>query len=89
MAKTERESLKRRLLIGFVLVNVVLIVLVWADGLVEHETVDPSFYRETFVFDDSLYITETALAEEYGFEPVPTHEEGEEHEHSGGGGGNQ
>ena len=50
MAKTERESLKRKLLIGFVLVNVVLIVLVWADGLIERETVDPSFYRETYVF---------------------------------------
>lgn len=86
MAPTNRDRIKRTLLIGFVAVSVVLIGMIWADGLVADQPVTPSYYRDTFQVDPQIYVTLTAEAIEYenlyNGTPPPVEEE-----HHGTGGG--
>lgn len=65
MASANREGLKRTLLLGFVAVNVILIGLIWTDGLVAHQPATPSYYRDTFQMDPDVYLTVTAEAVEF------------------------
>ncbi len=65
MAQENRERLKRTALLGFVAVCIGLIGLIWADGLTADEPATPSYYRDTFRMDDSVYLTVTAEAIEY------------------------
>ena len=65
MAQTNRERLKRAALLGFVAICVGLIGLIWADGLTADTPATPSYYRDTFHMDDSVYLTVTAEAIEY------------------------
>lgn len=65
MDKTNRERLKRTALLAFLIVSVVLVGLVWADGLIEDTPATPSYYRDTFRPDENLYVTITAEAYEY------------------------
>lgn len=59
MAKSKRENLKQSLLFIFMGVCLVLIVLVWVDGLIEDtgSPANPAYVRPTAAFevDESLY----------------------------------
>ena len=65
MAQKTSERLKRTALLGFVAVCIGLIGLIWADGLTADQPATPSYYRDTFRMDDSVYLTVTAEAIEY------------------------
>ncbi|MFW5941385.1 MAG: hypothetical protein ACOCXI_06270 [Chloroflexota bacterium] len=58
MARKRNERLKQTLLLAFVLVSVILVGLIWADGLREGEDAVPGYYREV----DSGSVEETAPA---------------------------
>lgn len=62
MAQKTGERLKRTALLGFVAVCVGLIGLIWAEGLGNDAPATPSYYRDTFRMDDSIYLTVTAEA---------------------------
>ncbi|MCG3209040.1 MAG: hypothetical protein FOGNACKC_02656 [Anaerolineae bacterium] len=77
MATAPRESLKRNLLLAFVLACVILIGLIWAEGLSEAGPPTPGYYRDTYHVDESIYVTATAEAIENELRqksgtPVPT-----------------
>ncbi|MBK8128732.1 MAG: hypothetical protein IPK53_07220 [bacterium] len=84
-----RECLKRALLLGFVTVSVVLIGLIWADGLVADQPATPSYYRDSFQMDPSVYLTVTAEAMEFEnqLKGTPALDSSEEHHGSGSGQG--
>jgi hypothetical protein len=65
MAQKTSERLKRTALLGFVAVCIGLIGLIWADGLTADAPATPSYNRDTFRMDDSVYLTVTAEAIEY------------------------
>ena len=89
MAQKNSERLKRTALLGFVAVCIGLIGLIWADGLTADAPATPSYYRDTFRMDDSVYLTVTAEAIEYqrslqSSTPSPTHQSDEQGEHGSG-----
>jgi hypothetical protein len=75
MAPTSQEKLKRALLLGFVAASVVLVGLIWAEGLGDGQPATPSYYRDTFQMNPDVYLTVTAEAVERQKElagtPVP------------------
>ena len=79
MAQKTSERLKRTALLAFVAVCVGLIGLIWAEGLSNDMPATPSYYRDTFRMDDSIYLTVTAEAIEQqrnqanGTPPPETH----------------
>lgn len=79
MAKSDGATIKQPLLLGFVAISLILIGLIWADGMTQSEPATPGFYRETFQVDESIYATITAEAIEYreqlGGTPAPNREE--------------
>jgi hypothetical protein len=88
MEKLNRKILKERLLLSFIGISMVLILLIWGSNLVQREQTQPDYYRETYQYDiDSIWFTETAIAEqyykEYGVTPTPP----PTREHRGGGSG--
>lgn len=89
MASQNREGVKRTLLLGFVMVCLVLITLIWADGMIVDEEATPAYYRGRFEGNLSLSITLTAEMEAFqeglGGTPAPEREEG----HGGGQGTGQ
>ena len=86
MASKNHEGLKRILLLGFVAISVLLIGLIWLDGLNGHSEATPSYYRDSFQMDPNIYLTITAEAIEFerslNGTPAPTREG----THQGGGG---
>jgi hypothetical protein len=70
-------NLKRNFLLIFVLIGLILVFMTWAEGLIGEETSTPGYYRDTFVVDESVYVTLTAEAEifatQYAGTPRPTH----------------
>lgn len=50
------------LFVGFILVTVLLIGLIWQENLAGEDHSTPSYYRDTFVVDESVYATVTAEA---------------------------
>lgn len=89
MGKTNRERLKRTALLAFLIVSVVLVGLVWADGLIEDTPVTPGYYRDTFRPDENLYVTITAEAYEYQLRLTQTPEAPRQEEHGQGQGSGQ
>ncbi|MGD9094230.1 MAG: hypothetical protein PVF74_15385 [Anaerolineales bacterium] len=90
MDKTDRKILSERLLLAFIGFSVLMILVIWGNNLVQREKIQPDYYRETFQYDmDSIWFTETAIAEQYLLEhgvtptPAPTRE----HQGNGPGGG--
>jgi len=82
------ESSKRNLLLEFVSVCVLLIFAIWIQGIVTPEPKTPSYYRETYKVDESLYLTVTADALRYNPEPAGTPEpDGGSDQHHGSGQG--
>lgn len=89
MAQKTSERLKRTALLGFVALSIGLIGLIWADGLTANEPATPSYYRDSFQMDPSVYLTVTAEAIEFQRSlelgtPPPTSDPAE---HNGAGGG--
>jgi hypothetical protein len=64
MAPTRHEKLKSSLLLFFVAASVVLVGLIWAEGLSDKQPSTPGYYRDTFVMDPNIYLTITAEAAE-------------------------
>lgn len=100
MAQTNRERLKRTALLGFVAVCIGLIGFIWVDGIVGDEPATPSYYRDTFEVDESVYLTVTAEYIEYQEQlqgtPAPERDNNGDGHHgpgqgqgNGGGGSNQ
>ncbi len=48
MASKNQEGLKRALLLGFVGISILLIGLIWLDGLNGDEVATPSYYRDSY-----------------------------------------
>ncbi|HSM56955.1 MAG TPA: hypothetical protein VK879_12460 [Candidatus Sulfomarinibacteraceae bacterium] len=46
MARKRNERVRQTLLLAFVLVSVILVGLIWADGLRQGEEAIPGYYRE-------------------------------------------
>jgi hypothetical protein len=82
-AKNGRERLKRTLLLGFVGLSIILIGLIWAEGLSTDTPATPSYYRDTFQMDPDVYLTITAEAagpqDELTGTPVPGRETDAQH----------
>ena len=77
MAQANRERLKRALLVGFVIISIGLIGMIWVDGIVGKAEATPSYYRDTqFEFDENTYLTVTAEAVEYRMQLTGTAEAG-------------
>lgn len=89
MDKKNSERLKRTALLAFLVVSVVLVGLVWADGLIEDTPATPSYYRDTFKPDENIYVTITAEAVEYQLRLTQTPEALRQEEHGQGHGGGQ
>lgn len=65
MASNDREKLRRVLLLAFVTVSVILICLIWIEGLQGPAEATPSYSRGTYKVDESIYLTVTAEAVEF------------------------
>ena len=93
MASTNREGLKRALLLGFVIISIVLIGLIWAEGLVPDQPATPGYYRDTFQMDPNVYLTVTAEAIEFEAQlngtPAPEASDSTEEHHGSGSGQGQ
>ena len=50
------------LLVGFIAASVIMIVMIWGDNLACEDNSTPSYYRDTFVVDENVYATVTAVA---------------------------
>jgi uncharacterized membrane protein YgcG len=87
--RLKNDRLKRTLLLGFVFVSVLMIGAIWIDGIVEPEPKTPSYYRDTFEVDDSIYLTVTADSLKYNPEPDGTPDANEHDEHHQGSGQRQ
>ena len=87
MDKKNSERLKRMGLLAFLVVSVVLVGVVWADGLIEDAPATPSYYRDTFKPDENIYVTITAEAYEYQLRLTQTPEALRQEEHGEGGHG--
>ncbi|MCA9922307.1 MAG: hypothetical protein KC419_19110 [Anaerolineales bacterium] len=88
MAKANRERLKRTLLVGFVVINVALIGMIWVDGMVGEVESTPSYYRDTqFEFNENIYLTATAEMIEYRLQLTGTPEADAHNDHEGNGAG--
>lgn len=79
MASKNQEGLKRALLLGFVTISILLIGLIWLDGLNRDQAATPSYYRDSFQMDPNVYLTVTAEAVEFerslSGTPAPTRED--------------
>jgi len=77
MATADRERLRQALLLGFVIVSLVLIGLIWAEGLLSDGRATPSYYRDTYKVDENIYLTVAAEAIEFQQQltrtPAPDH----------------
>ena len=62
MEKEKSDQIKQFLLAAFVLVCVSLVILVWANALLDREPQGPNFYRSTVPIDTTFYTTQTAEA---------------------------
>lgn len=75
MAKQSGQSLKRYFLLAFVGVSMILIGIIWADGLADTEPVTPGYYRNSYGAGENIFLTVTAQARNYerryGVTPTP------------------
>ena len=60
--RTGQRGLGWALLVGFIAASVIMIVMIWGDNLAGEENSTPSYYRDTFVVDENVYATVTAVA---------------------------
>ena len=68
--------MKQKLLLAFVVISVILISLIWADGLFTAEPEMPSYYRNAVPVEEPVAVTVTVRAHEHQAEatttPIPT-----------------
>lgn len=74
MASSTSKNIKEKLLLLFLLVSILLIGIIWAEGLTDSPPPTPSYYRDTFQVDENFYLTVTAQIEEYEAEILVTPE---------------
>lgn len=82
MATKKFEGIKTFFLMSFMIASIGLIFAQWADGLIDQESESPSYYRETAVVNDSMYVTLTAVARGYELgtgTPVREHKNEQNH----------
>ncbi len=60
--RTGQRGLGWTLLVGFIAASVIMIVMIWGDNLAGEDNSTPSYYRDTFVVDENVYATVTAVA---------------------------
>ena len=77
MAKEDMESVKKYLLMGFVLACVVLIVLIWAQGLADSGMTGSGAVQASATLSGTPYSTRTATPER-SFTNTPVGETGED-----------
>jgi len=65
MARPTLKSVKEKLLLGFVLVALIMVGLIWADGLSDRPDPTPAYYRGHFQVDEDAALTLTAEMIEY------------------------
>ena len=81
-----REVIKRYTLIATLVFCVLLIGVIWANGIFMDEFSQPGYYRNTVPVNESFYLTRTAEYKNYALgTPTPVRE----HEGHGRGGSNQ
>lgn len=64
--------MKQKLLLAFVVISVILIGLIWADGLFTAEPEMPSYYRNTVQVDEPVAVTITPRIHEHQTEATAT-----------------
>lgn len=74
MASSTSKNIKEKLLLLFLLISILLIGIIWAEGLTDSAPATPSYYRDTFQVDENFYLTVTAQIEEYEAEILVTPE---------------
>jgi len=81
MANSPRKGMKRSLLLGFVAICIILIAVIWVEGLTVSEPTTPSYYRDSYQVDEpvDLIITAEARGSERHLDGTP-----ENHRHSQG-----
>ena len=70
-----RRDVGRTLLALYLVVAVALIMLIWADNLSGNDPTTPGYVRDTYIVDESVYLTVTAEAaavERTPATPTPT-----------------
>jgi hypothetical protein len=65
MARPNSKSVKEKLLLGFVLVALAMVGLIWADGLSGRPDPTPAYYRGHFQVDEDAALTLTSEATQY------------------------
>lgn len=89
MAVSTGKTLKRNLVLAFVIAGVILIGLIWVEGLTQSEPAAPSFYRNSYQVDESIYPTLTAEARDRQPQaengtPAPVHRKNSQSGHGDG-----
>jgi len=64
--------MKQKLLLTFIIISVILIGLVWADGLFADEPEMPSYYRNTVQVEEPVAVTITPRTHEHQAEATAT-----------------
>lgn len=64
MEKSQLEKIKELVLGVFVLVCVGMILVLWANAILEKDVETPYFYREVPQLSDAYYATQTTIAEQ-------------------------
>lgn len=60
--RPNQRGLGWALFVLFITVSVLCIFVIWGDNLSGEKNETPSYYRDTFIIDDSVYATVTAEA---------------------------
>jgi hypothetical protein len=71
-ADPNSKSMKQKLLLTFILISVILIGLIWADGLFTAEPEMPSYYRNSVPTTEPMAVTVTVRAHEHRAEATAT-----------------
>jgi len=74
MASSTSKNIKEKMLLLFLLVSILLIGIIWAEGLIDSPPATPAYYRDTFQVDENFYLTVTAQMEAYEAEITVTPE---------------
>jgi hypothetical protein len=74
MASATRKNIKEKLLLLFLVVSILLIGIIWVEGLTDSPPATPAYYRDTFQIDESIYLTATADAQQYELQLTATPE---------------
>jgi hypothetical protein len=71
-AVSKSQNMKQKLLLVFVIISVILVGLIWADGLFTDEPEMPSYYRNTVQVDEPVAVTITPRTHEHQTEATTT-----------------